>query len=44
LAGALQPVIVARLEILVFRSSHLIDKFSEVFGNVELIDKATPLL
>lgn len=42
LAGALQPVIVIRLELLVLRililcSSHLIASFSEVFGHVELV-------
>ena len=35
MAGALQPVIVLRLEILVLRSSHLIDSFSDVFAHVE---------
>lgn len=37
LAGALQRVIVFRLEIFVLRSSYLIDSFFEVFGHVELV-------
>jgi len=37
LTGALEPVVILGLKGLVFRPSHLIDGFPEIFGDMELV-------